>query len=471
MATNNHCLEETNPVIVVIIPFPIHSHMNQVLQLSVLISSYNIPVHYAGSSIHNSQIRTRAHHLHEQLSRIQFHDFQIPPLSPDSSRFMFIHAMEHLRKPVALLLHELSKKAKRIIVIHDSLASSVVQDWTCIPNAEPYMFLPTTTFCVLSQIISQESGKYLTIPNELAHDDNFNYDPIEVPYVEGTVCKEISDFMDYQEQFAQNSVGILNNACRFVDGIFVDMLVKKLNKTIWPVGPLHQITSRNRKCYNSISGKDRWLLDWLDKQEPNSVLYISFGTTISMAHHDEQLQELATGLELSETKFIWVFRDADIEDPDFNGEKGELPKGFEERMRAKGIGMVVRDWAPQLEILEHKSTGGFLSHCGWNSCLESISCGVPIAAWPMHTDQPANALLITKVLKVGLNVKEWERRHEPVSSSTINKALRRLMGPDEGAEMRKRAQDLGAKVRNATADGGVSCLECDSFIAHITRQI
>ncbi|XP_015876859.4 zeatin O-xylosyltransferase [Ziziphus jujuba] len=470
MATNNHCLEETNSVIVIMVPFPMHSHMNQVLQLSFLISSYNIPVHYAGSSIHNSQIRARAHHLHDQLSKIQFHDFQIPPLSPDSSRFMFIHAMEHLRKPVALLLHELSKKANRIIIIHDNLASSVVQDWTSIPNAEPYMFLPTTAFSVLSRIISLESGIFLTIPKELAHDENYNSDPIEVPYVEESVSKEIFDFIGYQQQFAQNSVGTVNNSCRLVDGIFVDMLVEKLNKTIWSVGPLHQITSRNRECYNSISGKDRCLLDWLDKQEPNSVLYISFGTTISMAHHDQQLQELATGLELSETKFIWVFRDADMDDPDYDGKRGELPEGFEERMREKGIGMVVRDWAPQLEVLEHKSTGGFLSHCGWNSCLESISCGVPIAAWPMHTDQPSNALLITQVLKVGLHVREWERRHELVSSSMVNKALRRLMGSDDGAEMRKRAEDLGAKVRNATADGGVSRLECDSFIAHITRQ-
>ncbi|KAH7537208.1 hypothetical protein FEM48_Zijuj03G0068100 [Ziziphus jujuba var. spinosa] len=232
MATNNHCLEETNSVIVIMVPFPMHSHMNQVLQLSFLISSYNIPVHYAGCSIHNSQIRARAHHLHDQLSKIQFHDFQIPPLSPDSSRFMFIHAMEHLRKPVALLLHELSKKANRIIIIHDNLASSVVQDWTSIPNAEPYMFLPTTAFSVLSRIISLESGIFLTIPKELAHDENYNSDPIEVPYVEESVSKEIFDFIGYQQQFAQNSVGTVNNACRLVDGIFVDMLVEKLNKTI-----------------------------------------------------------------------------------------------------------------------------------------------------------------------------------------------------------------------------------------------
>ena len=28
--------------------------------------------------------------------------------------------------------------------------------------------------------------------------------------------------------------------------------------------------------------------------------------------------------------------------------------------------------------------------------------GVPIAAWPMHSDQPRNTVLITEVLKIGI---------------------------------------------------------------------
>lgn len=73
-----------------------------------------------------------------------------------------------------------------------------------------------------------------------------------------------------------------------------------------------------------------------------------------------------------------------------------LPEGYEERI--KDVGLVVRDWAPQLEILAHPSTGGFMTHCGWNSCLESITMGVPIAAWLMHSDQPKNAYLVTEIL-------------------------------------------------------------------------
>jgi cis-zeatin O-glucosyltransferase len=133
------------------------------------------------------------------------------------------------------------------------------------------------------------------------------------------------------------------------------------------------------------------------------------------------------------------------------------------------MGLVVRDWAPQLEILSHPSTGGFMSHCGWNSTLESISMGVPIAAWPMHSDQPRNSVLITQVFKVGLVVKDWAKRDELIAASDIENAVRTLMETKEGDEMRERAMDLKNAIRISLQEGGVSRMEMDSFIAHITR--
>ncbi|KAB1222285.1 Zeatin O-glucosyltransferase [Morella rubra] len=131
--------------------------------------------------------------------------------------------------------------------------------------------------------------------------------------------------------------------------------------------------------------------------------------------------------------------------------------------------MVVRDWAPQLEILSHPSTGGFMSHCGWNSSMESITMGVPIAAWPMASEQPMNAVLITKLLKVGIIVKDWSRRDQIVMSTTVENAVKMLMASKEGDVIRKRAVDLGGAVRSSMDKGGVSRMELDSFVAHITR--
>lgn len=187
--------------------------------------------------------------------------------------------------------------------------------------------------------------------------------------------------------------------------------------------------------------------------------------------------EVAKGLEKSKQRFIWVVRDADKGDVfkggscggggGGGGEEVVLPKGFEERV--KGIGLVVREWAPQLEILSHSSIGGFMSHCGWNSCMESISMGVPIAAWPMHSDQPRNRVLVTEVLKVGVVVKEWDHRDELVTASDVENAVRKLMATKEGHEMRQRAMDLKNVILKSKDEGGASRMEFDDFIAHVTR--
>ncbi|KAF7145046.1 hypothetical protein RHSIM_Rhsim04G0104800 [Rhododendron simsii] len=217
------------------------------------------------------------------------------------------------------------------------------------------------------------------------------------------------------------------------NGTYLDLLEKEMNsinKKVWAIGPLNSDTKGDKKKPNSCKHR---CLEWLDKQSPKSVLYVSFGTTTAMA--DEQIKELA--------------------------------HGYVERV--KEFGMVVRDWAPQVDILEHPSTGGFMSHCGWNSCLESITMGVPLLAWPMHSDQPRNAFMVTNVLKVGLAVTTWEQREQIVTSSTICKVVKMLMASRKGEEIRRKVEEIGGAARQAVKEGGVSCLELDSFITHITR--
>ncbi|KAF3613314.1 hypothetical protein FXO37_36435 [Capsicum annuum] len=94
---------------------------------------------------------------------------------------------------------------------------------------------------------------------------------------------------------------------------------------------------------------------------------------------------------------------------------------------------------------------------------------VPIAAWPMHSDQPKNGFLVAEMLKIGLIVREWHKHEELVSESTIENVVRKLMGSEEGDAIRKRAEELGEAIRCFTEKGGTSRIELDSFIAHITR--
>ncbi|PON86713.1 UDP-glucuronosyl/UDP-glucosyltransferase, partial [Trema orientale] len=287
----------------------------------------------------------------------------------------------------------------------------------------------------------------------------------DLPSLESCFPSVIREFIASQLQTMECQAGEIQNSSRAIEGSFLELLADDntgRGKKMWAVGPLHQTTVSKEP-----RDSDKWLLEWLDKREPNSVLYISFGTTTTLSN--EEIKELALGLEESGVKFIWVLRDADKVNifSDEEGRRPQLPDGFEERM--KGMGIVVREWVPQVKILGHPSTAGFMSHCGWNSCLESISMGVPIATWPMHSDQPYNALLITKLLKVGVAVMEWGQRDELVSSSMINRAVRKLMASEEGDEIRKRAKEMGDAVKRSAVEGGGCRLEWDSFIAHITR--
>ncbi|KAG8367877.1 hypothetical protein BUALT_Bualt16G0118300 [Buddleja alternifolia] len=151
-------MDQSDQVVVLMVPFQAQGHLNQLLQLSCLISSYGLPVYYVGSAIHNRQAKTRANGLNaNDVAKIHFHDiptppFDSPPPNPNSSNKFpeQLHpaweAMLSLRKPIACYLQETSEKARRVIVVHDPMMALVVQDVSTIPNAESYAFNCTSAF-------------------------------------------------------------------------------------------------------------------------------------------------------------------------------------------------------------------------------------------------------------------------------------------------------------------------------------
>ncbi|KAJ0970193.1 hypothetical protein J5N97_023070 [Dioscorea zingiberensis] len=284
------------------------------------------------------------------------------------------------------------------------------------------------------------------------------------------------EFLNFRNSrhYDQDAVedGFIINSCLPIEAEFIELLSRQpryQGKRVFAVGPINPVVVA-REEDGGGGGRRHECLRWMDQQPENSVLYVAFGTTSMITDH--QIEELAMGLEKSRQRFIWVLRDADGGDvfaDEKKAEKRSLPEGYEERI--EGMGMVVRGWAPQLEILGHRAIGAFMSHCGWNSCMESLSFGVPLLAWPMHSDQPRNAMAVTEYLKVGVMVRDWEHRKEVVTSMEIVEVVKRLMVSDEGIEMRKRVVALGEQIRAGVSEGGSSWKDLNSFISHITAGL
>ncbi|EPS71272.1 hypothetical protein M569_03488, partial [Genlisea aurea] len=195
--------------------------------------------------------------------------------------------------------------------------------------------------------------------------------------------------------------GVLVNSFPELEPEIFSALKHALGKIppIYPIGPLvrsEPIGSR----------KQTELFDWLDRRATGSVLFVSFGSGGTLS--SRQLMELALGLELSNQNFILVVKkpnDGNKSAAYMGGGKTGgtdgvvryLPLGFTERI--KDAGFVLPEWAPQVEILRHAAVAGFLSHCGWNSTLESVVHGVPMIAWPLFAEQRTNAVLLTEGLQ------------------------------------------------------------------------
>ena len=132
--------------------------------------------------------------------------------------------------------------------------------------------------------------------------------------------------------------------------------------------------------------------------------------------------------------------------------------------RTAGRGLVVRGWAPQLAVLSHRAVGGFVTHCGWNSLLESIAHGVPVATWPHFADQYLNERLVVDMLGVGVpvgvttaSVMVFDDDTVALPREGVVLAVSALMsGGEEADERRRKAREYGEKARRAMEEGGSS---------------
>ncbi|KAL6218873.1 hypothetical protein ACLB2K_012080 [Fragaria x ananassa] len=268
----------------------------------------------------------------------------------------------------------------------------------------------------------------------------------------------------------ERSYGSIINSFYELEPDYADHYRKVLGRKSWHIGPVSLCNKAERDKSERGRGGSvdevHKCMNWLNSKEPNSVVYICFGSLTIF--NDCQLIEIALALEASHQQFIWVVRKE-------NNDKEELLlKEFEQRMEGKGL--IIRGWAPQLLILEHEATGAFVTHCGWNSILEGVSAGVPMITWPVTGEQFYNEKLVNEIPRIGVAVgaekwatfeEESARSEASVKREAIEKAVTEIMVGDEAREMRKRSKALREMASRAVEEGGSSYSDLTALIEEL----
>lgn len=230
---------------------------------------------------------------------------------------------------------------------------------------------------------------------------------------------------------------------------------------IYTIGPNHLLVNKivPQNTILSSIGSSLWkeepeCLRWLDSKEPDSVVYVNFGSITVMT--PQQLVEFAWGLANSKKPFLWTIRPDLVKD-----DTALFPSEFARETKQRGLFV---SWAPQEEVLNHQSIGGFLTHGGWNSTIESLSAGVPMVIWPFFADQQTNCWFSCTQWGVGLEIDSNVKRSE------VEKLVRELMSGEKGKEMRKNAMEWKRKAEEATGPRGSSLLNLEKLVKDVLLQ-
>ncbi|WMV52094.1 hypothetical protein MTR67_045479 [Solanum verrucosum] len=270
---------------------------------------------------------------------------------------------------------------------------------------------------------------------------------------------DLDDIRGQMQEAESSAYGVVVNSFAELEHGCVEEYEKAINKKVWCIGPVSLCNKNVMDMYqrgNKPSIDDKQCLKWLDTMKNKSVLYCCLGSQCRLIA--SQLIEIGLGLEASKRPFIWVIK------------KWLLDTKYEERI--KGRGLVIKGWAPQVLILSHPAIKGFLTHCGWNSTIEGVSCGVPMITWPMFAEQFFNEKLIVEVLRIGVEVGgEEEKVGVLVCKEQVANAIEELMdGGEEGEKRRRRSKELGTVARMTMEENGTSRLNILNLIQDILNQ-
>ncbi|KAI3760401.1 hypothetical protein L1987_50796 [Smallanthus sonchifolius] len=248
---------------------------------------------------------------------------------------------------------------------------------------------------------------------------------------------------DFLLQDLKDQIDALKTAPRILVSSFNELELESIKAMdqleFFPIGPLVTVQSERK-------GKDE-CIEWLNTKPKASVVYVSFGSVATLSM--DQVEEIAIGLIETGRPFLWVIRDSE--------QVGRLSKTELQKQ-----GMIV-NWCCQVVVLNHRSIGCFVTHCGWNSTVEALAAGVPSVVFPQWSDQPTNAKMVEYVWKTGVRVKR-RGRDGVVEGREIDRCVEMVMAGDDSGEMRRNAHKWRVLATEALNNGGSSTINLQAFL-------
>nr|GMD64637.1 beta-D-glucosyl crocetin beta-1,6-glucosyltransferase-like [Ipomoea batatas] len=294
------------------------------------------------------------------------------------------------------------------------------------------------SFSFFSHFVRNAPGVY---PFPAVH-----FKPYELSLIHQMNSNVKGDEKDPDEKWTAPQKVLLVSSSSEIEAKYIDYMSELINCKVVPV-PVASIVEV------PTTNADADILDWLGKKKEGSTVLVSFGSEYFPS--ENEIEEIAHGLELSNVNFIWVLRFRKGEE--LTAEKA-LPHGYLDRVKDKG--RIIQGWAPQAKILNHPSIGGFVSQCGWNSALESINFGVPIIALPGFFEQPLNARCL---VDLGVAVEIERDNGGKLRRDEMARVVGEVMGAGKRGEtlkrnMEKMSEDLKLR-REEEIDAAVQELE------------
>ncbi|KMT13924.1 hypothetical protein BVRB_4g077650 [Beta vulgaris subsp. vulgaris] len=469
---------------VLIFPLPIQGHITPMLNLAELLCLANLKVTFLNTT-QNHKLLTRNTNIEARFARYPGFVFSIVPDGladehPRAGVSKFKDWSSELVEKLALsgepLLREMLVGSTGI----DKVTCLIIDGWISFANevanevevpviafrcSSPcYMW---TYFCIpkliqagdipfkdeaMDELVKSSPGmdsflRYRDLPSFCRNQDTSS-------------CQDLLHLFNGEIQRNKQAHAFILNTFEDLEDPTLSLIRSECSK-VYSLGPLHahlkyKLSQKETTlCNNSSSNLwevDQSCISWLDQKPNKSVVYVSFGSLTILTK--DQLREFWAGLVHSKKYFLWVIRPNLIIGSELdNPTPDDLLEGTKKR------GCLVK-WAPQQEVLAHRAIGGFLTHSGWNSTLESIVAGVPMLCWPYFADQQVNSRFVSEVWRIGLDMKDVCDR------TIVEKMINDLMDVKKD-ELQRSMDKISQLAKTSISEGGSSYSNFNQLIEDI----